>query len=251
MDAAFFDAVRSAVFGGSLSQRQVEGLNAVTEAWDRSGDKDSRKLAYLLATTFHETARTMQPVHERGEKSYFDKYEPGTKIGSALGNTVAGDGFRFRGRGYVQLTGRANYRKAGLKMSVALLDNPDKALEPAIAGMALVRGSLEGWFTGKKLGDYINASGADYVNARRIINGTDKAQVIAGYARSFEKALAASQPAIPSRPHEAAVPVSPGATASSAPPQTATKSKSPPWGIIAVVVLVALLAAFFITQVRF
>lgn len=189
-NTAFFDAVRSSLFGGTLSQPQVDGINAVLAAWNRSGDGDDRKLAYLLATTFHETARTMQPIHERGAKSYFDKYEPGTKIGKSLGNTNIGDGYRFRGRGFVQLTGRFNYRNAGLKMDVDLLSNPDRALEPTIAGMALVRGSLEAWYTGKKLGDYINASQTDYINARRVINGTDKATLIAGYAVQFEHALA-------------------------------------------------------------
>src|SRR5690606_28566935 len=142
------------------------------------------------------TARTMQPIHERGEKSYFDKYKPGTKIGKSLGNTNIGDGNRFRGRGFVQITDRFNYRNAGLKMDVDLLSNPDRALDPVIAGMALVRGSMEGWYTGKKLGDYINASQTDYINARRVINGTDKAILIAGYADKFEQALAraAAQP---------------------------------------------------------
>lgn len=244
MNSAFFAAVRNSVFGGSLSQGQVDGIEAVIAAWDRSGDKDDRKLAYLLATTFHETARTMQPIHERGAKSYFDKYEPGTKVGKALGNTNIGDGYLFRGRGYVQLTGRYNYRNASIKMDVDLIGNPDKALEPKVAGMALVRGSLEGWFTGKKLSDYIGID-ADYVNARRVINGTDKAQVIAGYARSFEKAIAAGRaaqsPKLQPAPPIPTVPLP-------EPPQ----GKSPPWGIIiAVVVVVALAAAFFITQVRF
>jgi putative chitinase len=196
-NTAFFNAVRSSLFGGKLSQSQVDGINAVIEAWERSGDKDDRKLAYLLAITFHETGRAMQPIYERGAKSYFDKYEPGTKIGKSLGNTNIGDGYRFRGRGYVQITGRFNYRNAGLKMDVDLLSSPDKALDPVIAGMALVRGSLEGWYTGKKLGDYINSSKTDYINARRVINGTDKATLIAGYADRFEHALATGVSASP------------------------------------------------------
>lgn len=188
----FFDIVRKELFGGSLKQSQVDGINAILKAWDRSGDGDGRKLAYLLATSKHETAHTMQPITEYGGRSYFDKYEPGTKIGKALGNTERGDGYKYRGRGYVQITGRSNYRNAGQKLDVPLLENPDKALEPVVAGMALVRGSLEGWYTGKKLGDYITSAKTDYVNARRVINGTDKAQTIAGYAQVFEKALRAA-----------------------------------------------------------
>ncbi|WEJ33845.1 glycoside hydrolase family 19 protein [Devosia sp. SD17-2] len=247
-NAAFFNAVRSSLFGGTLSQSQVDGIKAVIAAWDRSGDKDDRKLAYLLATTFHETARTMQPIHERGAKSYFDKYEPGTKIGKTLGNTNIGDGYRFRGRGFVQITGRFNYRNAGLKMDVDLLSNPDKALDPVIAGMALVRGSLEGWYTGKKLGDYINASQTDYINARRVINGTDKARLIAGYADKFEQALAlaAAQPDGGVSPASAP---NPSPIPTSGLPDPANPGGIRPAGIIAaVVILAALAAAFFFVR---
>lgn len=238
-NSAFFNAVRSSLFGGTLSQSQVDGINAVIEAWNRSGDRDDRKLAYLLATTLHETARTMQPIHERGAKSYFDKYEPGTKIGKSLGNTNIGDGYRFRGRGFVQITGRFNYRNAGLKMDVDLLSNPDRALDPVIAGMALVRGSLEGWYTGKKLGDYINASQTDYINARRVINGTDKATLIAGYADKFEQALSGGRSAAPA-PKPSPIPTS-------GLPEPAKPRGIRPAGVIAaIVILAAVVAAFFV-----
>jgi hypothetical protein len=129
----------------------------------------------------------MQPIYERGAKSYFSKYEPGTKIGAALGNTKPGDGYRFRGRGFVQLTGRANYVKAGKKLGLNLMDGPDAALSPMIAARILVQGATEGWFTGKKLDDYLPDS---FVSARRVINGTDKAGEIASIATAFGKALA-------------------------------------------------------------
>ena len=128
LNAAFFDAVRP-LFGGSLSQAQVDGISIIVKAFDERGDGDLKHLAYLLGTTKHETADTMAPIYERGAKAYFNKYEPGTKIGKALGNTAKGDGYRYRGRGFVQLTGRANYRKFGIE------DNPDKALEPDIAAI--------------------------------------------------------------------------------------------------------------------
>lgn len=199
---AFFAAVRP-LFGGKLTEGQVAGLKVILSAWDASGDGDDKKLAYLLATTKHETAHTMQPIHERGERAYFDKYEPETKIGKRLGNTKKGDGYRFRGRGYVQLTGRNNYERASDRLGLPLLltsppqkqliGDPDKALVPAIAAMILIKGCLEGWFTTKKLGDYINPSKADYVNARRVINGTDKAREIAEAAETFEAALRAAR----------------------------------------------------------
>jgi hypothetical protein len=130
----------------------------------------------------------MQPITEYGGRSYFDRYE-GRRD---LGNTVAGDGYKFRGRGYVQLTGRRNYTLAGGKLGVDLVASPDRALEPTLAAAIMFLGMSEGWFTGKELGDYINAAGADYLNARRIINGTDRALLIAGYAEAFHKALVAA-----------------------------------------------------------
>src|SRR6185312_10129046 len=183
--AAFFDGAREEPFGCRLAQSQVGGLNALISAWEAGGDGDNRKLAYLLATAFHECAATMQPISERGAVRYFAKYDAGTKLGKALGNTLSGDGYRFRGRGYVQLTGRANYVSAGSKLGVDLAANPDLALAPDIAAKIIVRGMSEAWFTGKKLSDYINSGHCDFVAARKIINGTDRAVLIAGYANDF------------------------------------------------------------------
>jgi putative chitinase len=186
---SFFDAVRSNPFKGSLGAKQVAGMDAILDEWDRYGLTDLRWLAYMLATAYHETARTMQPIREYGQRPYFDKYEPYTRVGKVLGNTVSGDGARFKGRGYVQLTGRRNYALAGKKLGVDLVSNPDLALDPHHAARIMFEGMIDGWFTGKKLTDYFNDSKSDWVNARRIINGTDKAQTIAGYAKTFYDAL--------------------------------------------------------------
>lgn len=205
-----FDRVRN-LFGGFLTQPQVDGINTVLDAWERFGDGDAQHLAYLLATQKHETAHTMQPIYERGAKAYFNKYEPGTKIGANLGNTLKGDGYKFRGRGYVQLTGRSNYIKAGKKLGIDLVGSPDLALQPDIAARILIRGCVEGWFTGKKLGDY-----ATFRDMRRVVNGTDKADLIAGYADVFLKALASKPiPAEPFRepdPEDAIAPPTPRRT---------------------------------------
>lgn len=172
---------------GPLNQGQVNGINLLVKHFAFAADAvPDKHQAYLLATAWHETARTMQPIHERGGKSYFNKYEPGTKIGGRLGNKIKGDGFLFRGRGYVQLTGRSNYEAAGRKLKLPLVMQPDIALQPDAAADIMVKGCSEGWFTGKKLSDY-----ADFENMRRVVNGVDRAKEIAEYARVFEKALAA------------------------------------------------------------
>lgn len=184
---AFFKVVRDKY--GPLSQERVNGFETLLAVV--TGRPVSHQ-AYLLATAWHETAYTMQPIYERGKVSYFSKYEPGTSIGKRLGNTQKGDGYKYRGRGYVQITGRANYRKAGEALNVDLEGNPDAALEPAIAAKILVQGCVEGWFTGKSLSDYLPG---DYVGARRVVNGTDKAEAIAAHARVFADAINAGEAA--------------------------------------------------------
>lgn len=175
--------------------------------------------AYVLATCWHESAHLIRPIYERGARDYFNKYEPGTRIGDMLGNVNAGDGYLYRGRGYVQLTGRANYAKAGAKLGLDLIRLPDLALIPANAAQILVVGMLEGWFTGKSLSSYITLSSSDFVNARRIINGMDRADLIAGYAKEYDALLevegygADPQPAQPASPAPVPAPTAPSAPA--------------------------------------
>lgn len=131
--------------------------------------------AYVLATTYHESAHTMQPVREYGGETYLKskKYYP------------------YVGMGFVQLTWKANYEKASKKLGVDFVSNPKLLLKPDHAAKILVIGSKEGWFTGKKLSDYITLSKSDFKGARRIINGTDKAALIAGYAVEYDRLLKA------------------------------------------------------------
>jgi hypothetical protein len=182
---------------GQLNDSQSSGLESLLDNIELDQDiTDLRWAAYMLATVKLECADTFQPITERGAQSYFDKYEPGTSIGKNLGNTQAGDGYLFRGRGYVQLTGRTNYENMSRRLALSgdddLVANPDVALQADVAYRIMSYGMRRGTFTGRKLGDYINDAGCDYQQARRIINGLNRADDIAGYAASFESSLKSS-----------------------------------------------------------
>ena len=176
----FFIQIRSLF--GRMSQSQVEGLNSLL---DVVGGCLINEAAYMLATAYHETAHTMQPIEEYGKgrgRDYGKRLKMSRKPYS---DTLP----IYYGRGYVQLTWYENYEKAGKKVGVDLLNEPGWALSAPIAAKIMREGMIEGWFTGKKLNDYVGLRTADYVSARRIINGMDKAQFIAGYAVVFELAL--------------------------------------------------------------
>lgn len=178
---AFYKAIRGKLFGSSLDQGEVDGCEAVVNAMEGA---PLAYAAYACATAYHETNATMQPVREaywlteEWRKTHL-RYWP------------------FYGRGYVQLTWEANYERAGHELGLgdALLDNPDLAMVPTTAARIMRLGMTEGWFTGKSFASYLPANGAAslaaFVSARRIINGTDKAQLIASYASNFQDAFKA------------------------------------------------------------
>ena len=186
----FFDGLRAA--WGPLKQPQVSGLEDLLGRLEDDAEvTDIRHAAYMLATVKHECADTWAPIIERGAPAYFDKYEPGTRLGLQLGNREKGDGIRYKGRGYVQITGRTNYARLGELLGIgdALVKSPLLALDPGVAYRIMSVGMRRGAFTGRKLSHYVNAQGCDYINARRIINGTDCAEKIAGYAAVIEAIL--------------------------------------------------------------
>ncbi|MEA2176012.1 MAG: putative chitinase, partial [Blastocatellia bacterium] len=132
----FFNTYREIY--GKLNQVQVSGLDNMLTYVELDNDvTDLRWVAYMFATVKHECADKYQPITEFGQKSYFKKYEPGTRIGNNLGNTIPGDGYLYRGRGYVQLTGRENYQKMSAALALSpsddLIAHPDNALHPDIA----------------------------------------------------------------------------------------------------------------------
>ena len=176
----FFRHVRVRPFGGSLAQGQVDGLAAILDSWEaRPEFTDRRWLAYMLATAKHETAHTMKPIEEYGHGVGRDYGRPDPQTGKA-----------YYGRGYVQLTWKQNYAKMAALTGVDLVNHPELALEPKLAALIMFEGMKGGLFTGVGLGRYFNAMVDDPVNARRIINGTDRADEIAAIHAAFLKALA-------------------------------------------------------------
>lgn len=179
--AAFYAAVRASLFGGRLTASQVAGMEAILDAAPTLLGTTS--LGYALATTFHETARTMQPIEEYGRGK-----------GKSYGPTG------FWGRGFVQLTWEANYAKATtrlrqlgyLRADEDLVKTPKLAMRLDLAAPILFVGMAEGWFTGKKLADYFGGGRYEPVGARRIINGTDKDELIAGQCGLMVDALRAA-----------------------------------------------------------
>lgn len=238
--ATFFAAMRP-LFGGTLSQDQVNGLLVILEAWKRVGSGKLRDLAYILATARHETANTMQPVRETLASTDAKAKELLTKAWKAgkLGQVKTPYWKTgFFGRGYIQLTHEDNYRKAGEKLGLDLVADPSKAMIPEVAALILVRGMGEGWFTGKKLSDYPN----DFVESRRIVNGTDRATLIAGHAYAFLQALEdVAEPAAPSSsPTPAPKPPKP---ANDAPQAKRPTSGIVGWLIVATVSIAAIATA--------
>lgn len=178
----FFREVRASFFRKGLSQSKVDGLNHLLDCWEKGySDYPVEFLAYCLATAYHETAHTFEPLREygRGRGRRYGRPDPET-------------GEIYYGRGYVQLTWKYNYKKAGNKLGCNFVDNPDAVMRPDWGARILFTGCIEGWFTGKKLQHYITPKKSDYRQARRIVNGMDRASLIAGYARKFEHALDAA-----------------------------------------------------------
>lgn len=195
----FFDNVRPEPFSGELTQGQVDGMEAILDAWEADYSLwDLRWLAYCLATTFHETSAEMLPIEEYGKGE-----------GMAYGEPDPTTGETYYGRGYVQLTWRENYARADAEIGLAGDDScewhADNALDPEIAAEVMFVGMRDGWFRSDEEGPetlqrYFNDTRDDPYGAREIING-DKSKVpswsggvsignlIKGYHRAFLSAL--------------------------------------------------------------
>lgn len=170
-----------------LNTQQQKNVEVLLIEAAKAGIDDKRKIAYILATFYHECANKWQPIREFGGVEYFiKKYWGNSKIAKWLGNKSAVDAAKYYGRGNVQITGKALYEKAGRKLNVDLLNNPDLALKIDIACKIMVYGMIEGWFTGVKLSNYFNDKWSKPIGARAIINGKDKQFLISDI---YEKIL--------------------------------------------------------------
>lgn len=163
---------------GSLDQSQVDGLEFLLTAIEEDPKWESiQQASYFLATVQHETARTFQPIKE------FRERRDSPRRANQDRYWLTG----FYGRGYVQITWKKNYEKFGIA------HNPDAALEQHTAYMIAARGMREGLFTGLSIDDFINEDKTDYVNARKVVNGLDKANEIAKNAKNLEAILKAAE----------------------------------------------------------
>ncbi|MBO9097815.1 MULTISPECIES: glycoside hydrolase family 19 protein [unclassified Rhizobium] len=194
----FFDQLREKLYPNGLNMAQVEGHEAVLDAWEKDHAKsDDRWLAYILATAYHESAFTMQPVREtlaNTDEQAAARLEAAWDAGKLSWVKTPywrkdADGKYWFGRGLVQITFKANYRKLGDAIGVDLVADPDLALDLDVAVQIIFYGMLNGSFTGRKLADYFNKTKSDWVNARRIVNGLDRADTIAGYGKIYYAAL--------------------------------------------------------------
>jgi len=182
---SFYDTIRPSLFKGSISTDQFSGIEGIISGYNKQCLNDLRKLAYILATIYHETAKTMKPIAEYGKGA---KYDYGKKL-KMNRKPYTNPNQIYYGRGYVQLTWYENYDAMGKKLGLDLLNNPDLLLTVEVSTKVTFTGMTLGMFTGKKLSDYFNSNTTDWVNARKIINGLDAAQTIAGYAKIFYSAL--------------------------------------------------------------
>lgn len=187
---AFYDSIRATLFKGALSSKQVEGIEAMLTEYNRQCINDLRKLAYILATAYHETAKTMQPIAEYGKgvgKDYGKKLTMSRQPYTSPNHI-------FYGRGHTQNTWYENYYNLTVAARAQgknwdFLNNPDLLLQMEPSIWATFYAMKSGLYTGKSLAMYFTKDKTDALNARKIVNGLDKAALIKTYYERFYGAL--------------------------------------------------------------
>lgn len=153
---------------GPLGDQEQETIRGIVRTFKQLGDGDARKLAYILATVELECSFISKREHETNTNIYKKYWTSG-----------------YMGRGLVQLTGYNKYYRFSQLLGVDFVTYPDKAIEMRYALPILVMGMMQGLYSGRKLGDYINAHKTDFYNARRVVNGLDKAGLLANNANNI------------------------------------------------------------------
>jgi putative chitinase len=177
----FFDTVRGSLFKGGLSQPEVNGMNAILDEWE----KRSTQSTSAGWPTCSPPPSTRRP-HHAADREY------GRGRGTKYATT-------YYGRGFVQLTWETNYAKASKVVGVDLVKFPDRALMLPDGATVLFDGMINGWFTGKKLADYISGATCDYERPPDHQRHRQGRSLIAGYAMSFQKAMELAQSPQPRR----------------------------------------------------
>ena len=186
IDRQKFFAAYEAAFGAITRPERKAGFDKLLGAAENDPQiTDIRWLAYMLATVKHECADRWLPIEEFSKGKGL-KYGNPVTVTDPAGRTYTNV---YYGRGYVQLTWDYNYRSMGQKLGNRLLYEPSLALDADIAYGIMSFGMRTGSFKGAKLSLFINGGTCYYVNARKIINGLDQAERIAGYAQKLEAIL--------------------------------------------------------------
>lgn len=171
----FYAAIRTKGLFKNLTDSQVKSIDSILFECEKQGISDMRQVAYILATAYHECYNPkrpetrLTPMKEFGGETYLKgkKYYP------------------YYGMGFSQLTWDYNYKKEAARLGIDLVNHPELILDIPVAANSHVYCMAHGTYTGKKLSDYINDNKCDFLNARRIINGTDKQELVMGYAQKF------------------------------------------------------------------
>lgn len=183
---AFFNRTKTHLLFTKLLNGQVQGMDAILNEWEANpAYKDLRWLAYMLATAYHETGKAMLPVEEIGRghgRIYGGKVKKdGTTY--ALPNKI------YYGRGLVQITWYENYLTFSKRLNADFLNEPELTLTMKYSIKIMFLGMTQGLFTGVNLARYFDDKKEDWTNARKIINGKDKAELIALYGQRFYECL--------------------------------------------------------------
>ena len=191
----FYDTFR-VKFHPTLTQSQVDGYNAILDYWETASLDDLRWLAYVLASVYHETGQTILPVRDGFAKTDEGAIKAVTRLydqGKLRYNYAKPDanGNSYFGRGLVPLTQADNYKRMGeaLGMGTQLYDTPSLVLDLDISVKVLFQGMIDGLLTGHRLADYFTVTKTDWQQARKIVNGMNRADRIADYARRFQACL--------------------------------------------------------------